>query len=493
MQADQSWLSPTSPTEVELNTGLLADVLREYRQSHALNQAELAQLLSLDQSYISKIETGKRQVQDLETLLQIANRLNLAPTEVGLSKDLVQPVSAPATKVLVGEVDPVESSQSDWRRLRRHLNRHRGELAHAAAGLYRPEARIGSAPFLAKREWIPRAPIRLEDVSLEWTEEPLPVTVTGTEPEAAAVLPLRTRGRRFDRYTSAIRYLDRPSLFENRASYRLLDVDSSADGARMNFGLATYFDKLDLSEGIAHELAVSRDTAKRKDTADWSDLPLRALIGDPFDLQRRPVMPAIETLTLRRSRKTGNATFLLHWRDPAKVATAAGIYGLIPAGEFQPSSVASWDRENDFDLWRNMVREYSEELLGEPERDGSQGEPLDYENWRFYRHLQQARHDDRVTAYCLGVGLDTLTLTAAILTVVVLDDDIFDELFGESVHVNEEGVLVTAAQSSKVTDGVPFTDDSVRRLLADEPMASPGACILDRTWKHREQVLGCGA
>jgi hypothetical protein len=96
-------------------------------------------------------------------------------------------------------------------------------------------------------------------------------------------------------------------------------------------------------------------------------------------------MPAIETLTLRRNRKTGEATFLLHWRDPAKVATAAGIYGLIPAREFQPSTIATHDRENDFSLWRSMVREYSEELLGEPERDGGSGEVLDYGDWPLYR------------------------------------------------------------------------------------------------------------
>ncbi|SEP51255.1 hypothetical protein SAMN04489732_115213 [Amycolatopsis saalfeldensis] len=203
-------------------------------------------------------------------------------------------------------------------------------------------------------------------------------------------------------------------------------------------------------------------------------------------------MPAIETLTLRRQRNTGDSTFLLHWRDPAKVATAAGIYGLISAGDFQPSSVASWDRENDFDLWRSMVREYSEELLGEPERDGSQGEPLDYENWSLYRDLQAAREKDRVIAFCLGIELDTLTLTATILTVVVMDDDVFDDLFGNSVHVNPEGVLITAADSSSVSEGVPFTEASVTRLLTQEPMASPGACILDRSWRFRDIILARG-
>jgi len=52
------------------------------------------------------------------------------------------------------------------------------------------------------------------------------------------------------------------------------------------------------------------------------------------------------------------------------VATAAGIYDVIPAGEFQPSSIAPPDLINDFDIWRKIVREFSEELLGAPEYDG---------------------------------------------------------------------------------------------------------------------------
>ena len=90
-------------------------------------------------------------------------------------------------------------------------------------------------------------------------------------------------------------------------------------------------------------------------------------------------------------------------------------------------------------MWRNMVREYSEELLGEPEHDGSQGVPLDYDNWSLYRVLESARRDERVRAYCLGVGLDTLTLTATVLTVVVIDDDVFDSLFGDTLRINTEG------------------------------------------------------
>ncbi len=34
---------------------------------------------------------------------------------------------------------------------------------------------------------------------------------------------------------------------------------------------------------------------------------------------------------------------------------------MIPAGEFQPSSIAPPDLINDFDIWRKIVREFSEE------------------------------------------------------------------------------------------------------------------------------------
>jgi hypothetical protein len=71
----------------------------------------------------------------------------------------------------------------------------------------------------------------------------------------------------------------------------------------------------------------------------------------------------------------------------------------------------------------------------------------------------------------------------------VFDDDIFDELFGNTVDINAEGRLVSAADSTSVTDGIPFDDESVTRLLNDEPMASPGACILSLAHSFRTIIL----
>jgi transcriptional regulator with XRE-family HTH domain len=483
---DEPWLSSPASSELELNTDLLGEVLREYRRVNKINQADLAQLLHLDQSYVSKIETGKRRVTDIEMLLRIAQQLNVPPARLGLSDELLRPVADPSGSRLVGDVDPVAVSQEKWRRTRRALNRSRRELAQATAGLYRPDVRVGDLTFLALPQWTPAAPIPLDEIRLDWLDNPPPVSITGSEPEAASTLPLRAPGKSFPRYTSAVRYLDPPKLFENRTSYRLLEVDLR-DDPHMKFGLAAYFDKLDLAEAIAHEAAMAHAAGSKR--LNWDSLPLRALIGDPFDMERRYIIPAIETLTLRRNRKTGEATFLLHWRDPAKVATSAGIYGLIPAGEFQPSTVSTHDRENDFSLWRSMVREYSEEILGEPERDGSSGEPLVYEDWPLYKDLERARQNGRVSPYCLGIGLDTLTLTATILTVVVFDDDAFDELFGDAVSVNSEGSLVSSSDVVNVTDGLRFNGENVLRLLRDEPVASPGACILRRAYDSRDFLL----
>ncbi|MGH3802384.1 MAG: helix-turn-helix domain-containing protein, partial [Pseudonocardiaceae bacterium] len=171
-------------------------------------------------------------------------------------------------------------------------------------------------------------------------------------------------------------------------------------------------------------------------------------------------------------------------RDPAKVATGGGSYGVIPTGEFQPSSAAPWDRQNDFDLWRNMVREYSEELLGQPEHDNTRTGPINYVQWPLYQQLQAARTEGSLSAFVLGIGVDALTLSTNILTAVVVDDDVFTEVFGSAVRYNEEGEIVTIGGGTPI-EGIPFTEAAVRRMLESEPIAETGAACLALAWTHR--------
>ena len=116
------------------------------------------------------------------------------------------------------------ASQEAWRSVRRYLNGHRAQLAKLAESLYEPEVVVPGTSLLTHPDWMPAEPALLEDVALRW-ENGSQVTIDGTEPEARAQFPLRTADYFYDRYTAAIRYLEAPSLFENRPSYRLLQID----------------------------------------------------------------------------------------------------------------------------------------------------------------------------------------------------------------------------------------------------------------------------
>ena len=460
-------------------------------------QTTVAGWLGMTQAQVSRIENGPP-IRNLDALVFWATTLRIPESHLwfDLPRRGRGEAAAARSGTTPAEPDPaVVASQHEWRQTRRYLNSHRSHLAKAAVRLYQQDARIGTTPLLSSPTWMPSCPVDLDDVDLRWASGPQPSTTTGTEIEARTLSPLRTPEYRYDRYTSAIRYVDTPTLFENRPSYRLLDVQWSGESGSMTFGLSAYFDKLDIAEAIGHEYARAASQSPTDDRSAplvaWKDLPFRRLI-DPFDLASRPVIPAITTLTLCRSRERATATFLLHWRDPARVATAGGIYDVIPAGEFQPSSISPWSQTTDLDLWRNIVREYSEELCGEPEHDGSRGTPVDYDTWPFYRAMNRARDSGRLAAYCLGVGLDAVTLAATIPTVVVIDDDAFAEIFGEIVDANAEGVTVTFFRGQGSATGIPFTEENVEHLLAEEPMASPGAACLYLAWQHRDRILDPG-
>lgn len=470
------WLSRPSAAPADD----IGAVLRAWRASTGRSQVEAAGLLGMTQQNFSQIENG-RQTMSYELRQRTVSVLGISAEDLGLSP------GRPRTELDAA----VAIDQARWRQERRWLNQHRSELARLAVELYPAEHRVPDTTLIAAPGWIPDEPAQLRSLRLTLDEQPHQVAIDGSEAQTLPTRPLCAPGQWFDSYTSAIRHLDPPRLFESRPSYRLLGEQLGAGS--LHFGLAAYFDKLDVSEALGHELAIAclrKENGFPDSTEPLRDaLPFRTVIGDPFDFARRAIIPAVTTLTIRLRRYPAEPSFLLHWRDPAKVATAAGVYDVIPAGEFQPASVALWDRRNDFDLWRNIVREYSEELLGTPEHDGTRSKPIDYHVWPLYRKLEDAQAAGAVVPLVLGLGLDALTLAATILTVIVMDDDVFTSAFGAATRFNEEGEIV-AIGDGRATEGVPFTRESVQRLLSCEPMASPGAACLALAWRHRDRILG---
>jgi len=254
--------------------------------------------------------------------------------------------------------------------------------------------------------------VPVDDLRLVWSVSP---------PVPAPTLDLLPDG--FPSYSAAIGGVDRPALFEDRPCYRLLDV---AD-RHLTFGPGRYFDKLDSAEALAHEYCAGGSA-------------LRDQIGDPFDLLARSVIPDVQTLVVSR-----DGRFLVQWRDPAKVATNGGVYGLVPTGEFQPSGT---DLLGDLNLRRLVAREYAEEIRGVPELVDPPAS--------FYEPFQA------VPLHVVGIGLDPLTLAASIITLAVVDS------LDDAVDTNAEGRIVRS--------GLPLAD--VDRFLREEQVTSPCAAAL---------------
>ncbi|MFG1846806.1 helix-turn-helix transcriptional regulator [Micromonospora carbonacea] len=457
--------------------------LAELRARAALTQQEVAARagVAVTANQVSRWERGE-QVPSLRYQRALAGLFGVEVPALGFP-------DRPATRVPRArssaedfmsdvEQDPrVQASQDGWTATRRLLNAHRHELAQTAAGLYPGHALAGTG-LIAGPGWIPDAPVDLADVSLVEVPDATPPMLDGTEREAARVLPDESLMRSYARYTRAVRDLAPPRLFEDRHAWRLLGVDWARP--TLAFGDTTYFGAADVFESLAHELAYVALDADGNPASDPSlrDLPYRRLVGDPFAFDRRPVMPAISTLTIRRDGDRGE--LLLHRRDPRAVAAAGGMLQVIPSGVFQPSSLLPAAREADFSIWRNIQRELSEELFGLPEADGH-GRPVDYAAGP-YAVLDAARAEGRLSVHCLGVALDALTLVGEILTVLVVDAPVFDELARDFVDRNDEGRVES--------ERFPFTAEGVRGLLDSGRVAPAGAGCLELAWRWRDVLLG---
>ncbi len=383
--------------------------------------------------------------------------------------------------------DEVTRGQQQWLRVRGFLNGRRCELARAATDLYPPQWRVAGTPLLARPEWLPGAPVPLEQVTLSWSPGRLPRQIEGTEPAFTAGLPLTGDGTRFGGYAAALGALRRPALFEDRACYRLLEAQATPGGAKLGFGEGRYFEVINTVEAVAHEYAAVT-LADGGEHPAMAALPLRSLIGDPTDLARRPVMVALCTLVLRADRASGESAMILHWRDPARVASGGGMYQVAPVGVFQPSHDAEWNQANDFSLWRCFVRELAEELLGGGEDYQSDAAPIDYERWPLHRDLDAARRAGRLRVYWLGLGTDPLTLATDMLSVAVFDADLFDTTFAGLVRANAEGRIVRPDAAGAAV-GVAFQAPNVERFTAAEPMQPAGAALLRIAWEHRDVLL----
>ena len=223
--------------------------------------------------------------------------------------------------------DREKKSVERFRRSRDDLKQARERFRKSALGHGRKSSAYLSAddeiPLFTGQDWLPPRPIPLEDVHLRF----------GIDPWEKIELPRQTLpmngGIAYETYSDAISNLDKPSKFENRIQYRLLEIN----GESLLFSPKEYryFDKINYGDYLMLELVtggrkiLNRDNRKR----------ILKRLRTPADYM---VLTGISTLTLIHDGT--DLRFLMHLRGQTETAYASGTFHVIPAGEFQPSCQA---------------------------------------------------------------------------------------------------------------------------------------------------------
>ncbi|MDD5327245.1 MAG: hypothetical protein PHY02_05465 [Phycisphaerae bacterium] len=282
----------------------------------------------------------------------------------------------------------------------------------------------------------------------------------------------RHAGGKYKRYSQAIEELDKPEEFTDRTQYRLLKVD----GTKFVFSnhMYSYFDKINYGEYLVYELEhhnLEKSWFKRHSNRKQ----LLQQIQEPYN---HIVLCGIDTLTMLHNGT--ELRIIMHIRGADKTATSMGTYHVIPAGEFQPSCIAPASIKEDLNLWKNIMREYAEELLGMDEYDGNSAVPINYGIEPFVS-LENERTNGNIRPFYLGFGLEPASLQGEILTVVVFKEETFNKIFPNVLTENREGEIIT----DKDRWGRQFTEEEYNSYREANILPTTAA-ILDIAWNQRK-------
>ncbi|MFD4414341.1 hypothetical protein ACFWOX_27620 [Streptomyces sp. NPDC058467] len=372
-------------------------------------------------------------------------------------------------------------------RTRSHLKSHRAELSTVCAeaqSVHRSDAELA---LLTRPGWIPPRPLPLDALRMTLREPRSDERLDRSRAEVSRYWPHGQGARGAESYSAAIEAFDRPAVWFNGPSYRLLEVaappaEQPEDGLGLTFALGRYFDGLDTTEPLAYEEALRQLKGEIRPLRG----PFRRSLGSPFALDRRAALPGVSALTVRV--EDGEAYFFMHRREAAKVAVAMNTTHVAPAGEFQPHADVLPVWRSDLDVWRNTMREYAEEFLGASDATGSGGVTIDYARDAPYAEFGRAVREGHARVRFLGLGLDPLTWKPEICLVCVWDAAVFDELFSTMGDRNEEGVLVVGTRAAEGYRGIPFTADNVLGYAGDAGTLPAGQACLTLAWRWRREL-----
>ncbi len=376
------------------------------------------------------------------------------------------------------------TSAEMFKSTRQDIHSRRASHTTGAASLFSVADRLEGTSYMSAPGWRLENPILLSDVHVTFVHGPKRPVITGRSANVERLLPAATGTTRSRTYSKVITDFGlQPNLWWDAPSYDLLSFVATDSRVDIACTSSQYFDMIDVCEAVGHEYVHHLND---KDVPSRRGLRLRSEIGDPFDIARRPFVPAIPTLVLLRP-AVGPATFLLHARDGAAAASASGLKHVF-GGQFQPSSRHAIDLAAEADIWLAVARELAEEMLGFTDADGSAGGRISFTDEPL-ASLDQMRRDGHLKIWLLGLGLDPLTLWPDLLTVAVIDNDVFRSRFNDLPTSNSEGVLVGSFSNGKELRGFDFDEQKVEIITSDDRTHPAAAACIRLAWKHRAVIL----
>jgi hypothetical protein len=366
-------------------------------------------------------------------------------------------------------------------------------LNRAAVQWYGPDTRvIGKTAHITRQEWIPDEPIAITRVIV--VDDPYARSeaelLKGLASSLSRGLPYEVEShKRFPTRHDAVTALCRPTLWENRICYRITGLDATGGSARLSVAPVHFFAGFDVSETLAVELLHGMKRSHRP------RLRLRQAVGPPSDLHTNPVYAGVCTLTIVRG-SDGVDRFFLHDRDKAAVADGAGQRHVIPAGVFQPSTDHPRAWRADQDVWKNIVREACEEFLPGLDPVDDSSVPVDIETVEPYASVDQQLRQGNIGCYFLGLGIDPVQLVPEVMTVLILEEEAFQGLFGatfeQAAVKNKEGTIlgshIDITKSGRHLIGYEFSKPGIEEVL-DGPLVSGAAACLTLAWDARASLL----
>lgn len=352
----------------------------------------------------------------------------------------------------------IAENLAKFSRRNQELSKRQVDLAAQMLRAAPAEWRCSEVPLLQLEGWIFPQPEALSAVRLVYD----PGADNAAQLMTQALLIKNVHAAGPLSYSQAIAEASTNFEYTNGVIFRPTSIRQSPEGLSIDFRSGHYFDYLDTSEVLSYEASI-----------EAGDLGYRTRIRNPFDLENRVASLGILTLTVRQG--TPHSSFLMHKRTK-NVILGSELFHVVPAGEFAPSDVSLAAFRTDFDLWRNIVREYAEELLGHDDAQGGGGRRLDYETESPFRELREATSRRKLKLHTFGIGLDPLTWKPELLTIAVFDGATFDSIFPWPIAGNKEGVVI---------EDIPFTEDCVQAYLADPATRFGAKACLQLAWRNR--------